>query len=351
MARLLSLRSGALLLAALCSCRSGCGGASSSSAPALSADPTPAARAKGRPVKTERCGPMLEQNRAKIEASPEAPPPEIEGNVKLDEACYPTPAGAWGLRLLSWETKVDEGEAAGSGRLEVVHFVAAAEASWPMATARTPAGMPISMKMWNHWTELETPRLVDIDGDGEPELFFTLRNKEHEGPLSREAMLLTVRAGTVQPYPGLPAGVEDMDDVDHDGHMDFIYYPYEQMRESPCSGFGFTWRGPALLAHGLAGGTFSLDDDVAVGFARRACPAAPVAGVTTGVSPEHDDATPPEVCARLWGKSVAEAMAVLRAQCRPVKKGADPCQPAKGECADLDDREQAVKAPPPVRLR
>lgn len=325
-----------MLLLAASSCRSSCGDATPTAAPAASAAPGAGA-----------CGPLLEQNRRKLQAVPLAALPDQ--GLRLDQACFPTKLGAWGLRLVSWRLDADEGVPSAHGQVEVVHFIGAAEATWPPASARTTAGIAIETGL--DQVMLHRPELTDVDGDGEAEFFFSFGRLIHEGGRHEEGHLLTARDGVVKEYPGLPPHVEDIEDVDRDGRMDFLYYPHEQQREHPCSGFGYVWRGPELVAHGLPGGLFSLDDEVARNHAKKACPAPPGKPSPPAAPASGEDEPAPELCARLWGQSEAEALALLRSICRPMKSEGDSCQPGPGECASIAEREQAIRQAPTLLLR
>jgi hypothetical protein len=153
-------------------------------------------------------------------------------------------------------------------------------------------------------------------------------------------VLLTYKNGAIVEYPGLPKGVRSMEDVDADGRPDLVYFPYAQPRINSCSRLDLEAAGPAMLAHARPDGTFSLDDDAAVAYARRACsPSTPEAG-----------RAPPELCARLSGASAADALAVLRQACKPPAAGDDGCQPVEGVCYDYNDRARLLRQAPPLRL-
>jgi hypothetical protein len=188
-------------------------------------------------------------------------------------------------------------------------------------------------------TTTDAPTHFDFNGDGDPEIFLSADHKEHEGPFTTSAVLLTLKKDKIVEYPGLPKAYRSMEDADHDGRPDIIYYPYAQERTSPCSGFDFEAPGPALLAHSLPDGTFSLDDAAAVAFARKSCS-----------SPPSGEPIGPELCARLSGASAADALAMLKKECRPPAAGDDGCNAKEGVCYDFNDRARLLQQAPPLRI-
>lgn len=313
----------------------------SASAPAASAS---APRAGGP------CGDLREKNLAQL------PPDRHEKpstTVALSGACYAAEQGAWGLRLIDW--KLDDGaNDRWGGRLKISHFSGDREVSWapPRKSDKEPEGIPLWYGL--DYSDLQPPRLVDLDGDKEPEIFVSVHQKEHEGPGYVEAYLLTFKNGAITPYPGAPPTLEALEDIDRDGRVDILYYPYRETREGPCSGFGYRWSGPAHLAHGLAGGGFSVDDEVALAYLKRACPAPPGPFKKPPPLPTNTQVTagdaPAELCALIWGQPEAQATSLLRQQCKKPKNDQEHCQPPDGACSDYGEREGVLKKKPPVRL-
>jgi hypothetical protein len=277
------------------------------------------------------CQPILDANSNFLLGKPK--PEGSESFFK--QGCIPTPSGAWALRIDSWE-KVGEwaGTPSWRGAFTVVHL--SADGGRP---AETRPARVSTIQTGVTYTKLEIPERIDIDRDGAPEILLVEEHKEHEGPWTTSVALLTYRNGAVVEYPGLPGGYRAILDTDSDGLLDVVYYPYAQIRGTPCSGFGYEVKGPSLLAHGQRDGTFSLDDPAAVAFARRSC--------STTVESDRVD---PELCARLSGASAGEALSMLRQACRPPAAGDDGCDPAEGVCYDYAERARLLKATPPLRI-
>jgi hypothetical protein len=279
---------------------------------------------------------------------------EPESEVPLSEACFPTPSGAWVLRLDSWENNDSGGDGmenfSFTGRFTAVHL--------PDGAERTIELPELSRGFAS--STIRKPALFDHDGDGEPELFLVVTTHNHESASQTRAALYTWKPqGGVLPYPGLPDDVEEREDVDGDGRPDYLYFPHGQERISPCSGFDFRWSGPALVAHSLPGGGFSLDDAAARAHLLRTCPlprgparAAPSAdcdhcpGSDCNLCPGIT--APPELCARLHGESERAALALLARTCKRPANPDQECTPPKGVCGDYADREAAVKAAEPA---
>lgn len=316
--------------------------------PEASAAPAPVASVAPAPRPSSPCGDLLEQNDKTLAVPADSRP---EGDVDLTTACFPTPKGAWGLRLIEWKRDGVDDLPTYAGGLEVTHHSEGKETTWrpPQRQHHPSPGIPLWYGL-DH-SHISKPKIVDIDGDGEPEIFLLVGQKFHEGPYVLDAHLLTWKGGAVAPYPGLPASIEDLEDVDNDGHMDIIYTPYTEERESPCSGFGYQWTGPRFLAHGLAGGRFSTDDGAAKSFLKKSCPEAPKKPKKAKKGDRQpEDAALPELCARLWGKGERESLALLRGECRAPKNSDEACQQPAGVCGDYAERERAVKKAPALVL-
>lgn len=263
------------------------------------------------------------------------------GEVSFLEACYPNPSGgtgAWALRLDAWKKTGDwAGVETRAGSYTVVHIDAAGHTIESRPARGIEGGMSYST--------VYEPVLFDFDGDGQPELFVRQFDKEHEGASSDSAKLYTFRGGKVVEYPGLPTTYDDMEDVDGDGRLDAIYHLYASVRVHPGSGFDFMSDGPALLAHSLPDGTFSTSDATAQTFARKGCPTSRGETADAGTGDVE-----PELCARLWGASRAEALALLRSLCPQGAKCEGGCAETNDPCVSFEDRARRLDLSPPLRL-
>jgi hypothetical protein len=293
------------------------------------------------------CSKLLAHNREMLARFDDTSGPDHPGNddeFKIAEACVVTPGGAWGLRLDGWENTdpPGSGERAFSfeGQFSVVHLPDGAEIQGLTKLSQGYVS-----------TTIARPALFDHDGDGEPEIFLVVHEHAHEDAGSTFSALYTWKAGAVQLYPGLPANVEESKDIDQDGRPDFLYHPYSEVREAPCSGFGYRWRGPAMVAHSLPGGAFSLDDRVTHEHLLRECAPPPrgkilpITGSRCDSCPHNDcnfclgESRPPEVCARVHGASEKESRSILRRVCQKPKAPQEECSPPDGVCGDYSERE------------
>jgi hypothetical protein len=275
----------------------------------------------------------------------DAPEVRLAGEETLLRACFPGGDGPWALRVEAFRPEpYDPGmtrRAAGSVR--VLHranggpgWVEAADA---VGHVRLEAGLS--------YTRVEPPEAPDVDGDGEPELWLSIGEKEHEGGSTVLALFLRFRGGVVEPVPGLPENYQTLRDVDGDGRVDVVYHPYTGSGDDPCTGFGYQVAGPPFLAHARPDGTFSTDDDEAKRHARSLCPA----GAAELPEAPDEDWADPVICARLRGESPRAALRLLDKHCRPPRPGENGCEPAPGVCSDYAMRAAWARQEPPLTLR
>ena len=314
------------------------------SAPVSSFAPVASASARGV---ASPCGDLLEQNAALIQEKAKDPNYQPSSDVSFAQTCFPTPAGAWGLRLLSWEPIVqgEDPPMEWKGGYELVHFAAGLEVVAAVPAERRELEQLFQLHTGMDYFQVASPTLFDFDGDGEPEIFLANNIKYHEDEGYTRAALFSFKGGKVSLYPAIPFLVEGLSDEDADGRPDLLYYPLADSRESPCSGFGYRWTGPAFLGHSLRDGTFSTTDPAARQFLKKSCPAPPKG------KPVDNPEYPPEICARIWGASEKEAVAVLGRICRAPGPKEDACNPPAGVCGDHKDREQSARITPPLTLR
>ena len=133
-------------------------------------------------------------------------------------------------------------------------------------------------------------------------------------------------------------------DVDGDGRLDLPTNANIRLVEDISCGYPSEWKGAKFVAHSLANGSFSMDDDVAKKFARAWCPQ----------SPPKIEKTIDAACARLWARSPAEIAAARKrvAACVPWDCAAEmnqQPQPAHAERL-CGPRIQAFDATPPFTL-
>jgi hypothetical protein len=194
--------------------------------------------------------------------------------------------------------------------------------------------------------------LFDLDGDGTPEFFTALTDVKTFTPVARN--LVSYKNGKIAPYPtgGLGFVVDGMSDIDKDGHAD-LRVSFELGKRTVCAPGDEGQVKVELVAHGLAGGKFSLDDDMATGAASTKCPSMPAADAMFLPSidpkdPEARDLSLPWVsCSRMRGKSTDAVTAELQAACA---KHAEATKKCAGPCRHLPDALAVAKFVPPLRL-
>ena len=307
------------------------------------------------PGRMQRCASLDHGNRQALAALADG-----EARRRLHDAarCTETSRGAWGLEL----TSVSGGADGVLGRWSLVHIdqkgarLSVAPdtlASWGGGgPERTAPGQNFQ---WSTVSQVlpTAPILFDFDSDGEPEVIVIVDSVEtSEAGLSfhvRRGRVWTIHAGALGLFlPARTFVVEEARDVDRDGRLDLITHaPYAALATIKCgSEESYPVSGPALLAHGLAGGTFSFSDSVATAFARRECATLPrPVLVPEREHPEMIDfaASARNVaCARLFGADEAALLAEVAAHCHQH----DNCP----TCDNPEILRQWAALPPPARL-
>lgn len=197
----------------------------------------------------------------------------------FNKTCVPTPTGAWAviqsdLKYIPPKDPEDPDpyEAELSGR-------------WTLAYL-TPDGHQLVAKPGGPWrgelshgttehTTLSLKLLTDYDHDGVTELLVT--SAAWGGGLSDDpkSEVVTMKNDAIVAYPKTEGiNVVKVQDVDHDGLPDlWTHAPFEE-ESSDGNGRRFL-RGPRLLLHAQADGTFAYDHALGIAALRRGCPTAP----------------------------------------------------------------------------
>lgn len=248
------------------------------------------------------------------------------------KGCVDSPnGGAWVLAL----DRIDRREPDGStgwmalGSWSLVHVNASGQRV-AVAPALSPCGTLGATGDTLHIEDMEGDangtRFVafsgfDWDHDGESEVFLRFEENDQgveDAPTgSRCGRVWSFRGGAIVPYA--PAGsykLERMEDVDHDGRPDLTTHG----AYVGALVYGDTpppindERGPELVLHSVADGTFSLTDAAAVAGTRARC-AALEADTSYGLNLGR------VACARMHGRTAAQVLAAVRAECGPTGNG------------------------------
>lgn len=145
-------------------------------------------------------------------------------------------------------------------------------------------------------------RSFDYDADGVPELFLRLAFGDYRLIHDRGTLWTMGRAG-IRSFWANDGGIDELRDVDKDGRPDIVtpgpYVASSAGYECNIGAVIDNVRGPALLAHSLPDGTFSMSDAVASQWAEKQCP--PAAFHASGETTLTDIA-----CARIRGSTAHE---------------------------------------------
>ncbi len=161
--------------------------------------------------------------------------------------------------------------------------------------------------------------LFDYDGDGVPEF---LHGKRLLDPGSGGTSIIygevwSYRAGRVIHYPGTPAGIRLVRDVDGDGRPDLLFSPFRGKLSFNMCDLVFdanAYNEKALFAaHSLADGTFSSTDQVAIDHARAWCPQPPDLSAPARTADSLYQRIP---CARAWGIEASGLASLISAHCQ-----------------------------------
>lgn len=257
--------------------------------------------------------------------------------------CLPTPRGAWVVALDSLTPSDPD---AGDVHLDGVWSVQRVDASGAVARARRETS-------WTDYNMLrvEHASAFDYDGDGEAEIVLYTNESAHESADSPHGEVLTFRDGAVVAYAPA-AGIEPTEarDVDQDGRPDLLTVkPYDGEGDDSPSGFTYNMSGPQLVAHAVAGGQFSRDDDVAKRAARAVCPQR-VANVF-GATASQENAAAAVVCARIWGVPAATVAREIARRCATEDESGSPSEnPRRPRCGDVRVLTRWARLTPPVTL-
>jgi hypothetical protein len=229
--------------------------------------------------------------------------------------CYGTLGGAWAVVFDA--VQASTGAPGVTARFTIVHlneydhgdvervlapFERSPFAGQPGAPT-LPAGSNYALEVGSYYTDVFAPTLFDYDGDGEPELLFTMQAYVGEGTVSGSVgRVYTFKDGAVRPYARARAiSWSNVEDVDHDQRPDLV---------------GLYLSVP-VVAHSRPDGSFSSVDGAAQAYAERACPR----GRDAVFLPSTEDAGASGstgwngACARLWGASAETVIREIDKHC------------------------------------
>jgi hypothetical protein len=261
--------------------------------------------------------------------------------------CFPAHDGsAWGLYVEAAQLAVDK---TCGPSIKIRYSVARVDASGKVAKApsRNVTASACSVPIFGG--TIGRAGTYDFDGDGTDEALLVAGQSEFRSTGWVRAEVLTFKGGSIQAYKPAPRGVLGMRDMDCDGRPDLLYDEPFSLDTVGCRGpVHSSMLGPTFVAHGLSGGTFSLDDPVAQHTEQ---------GVAQQRPPSPDDADPdawllPYVrYARIHGTPSEALIEQVRKTCRPSKRSEARCTgPHPGVCFDHPTILNWARAKPPFTI-
>lgn len=230
--------------------------------------------------------------------------------------CVAGPTGAWAVTFdtLALDPKVSSVTVTGKLTLGYYDLVGTRLASVIPAPpfARSEVATTAEDNMSGDVSHGTSADLVAYDwsGDGRPEAFLLLTRRGGEHGLSQRGSAWTFDGRAVVEYAPakgrLPLAALD---VDGDGRLDLVTTPFAQAVDASRD---WWFNGPFFVAHSLANGTFSANDDLAKKSALCSCSDRPSPLV---VRDELDDVAYTVACARVWNSDTQTITTALHSSC------------------------------------
>ena len=263
-------------------------------------------------------------------------------------ACFPAQDGVWGLVC-------DDYEASGWGDNLFcenwwIVFLGFDESELEYQTS---FGESIDSGYRYDWHEYDVAAL-DFDGIEVTELYVDAGRCRDEGNVDhREITIVTVSGGEIERWPGsVGLEVTGHRDVDGDGLEDLLYTSHHFYTES-CGEFSCLEFKLRFLAHTLADGRVSMDDNIAQDWVRRWCPAPPTIDRLDVEPLRFYQMLETLACLRLWGTDPAPMLAAVAQRCRARPTNNDDQgdhDPWDDICENGEDLERVLEFDVPLQL-
>ncbi len=197
------------------------------------------------------------------------PPPSPAASLDGAAPCRAGPWGAWALSLDAVEIgSTVVGSPAPTGRWRL-RFITPSGAALTAANASELTFGPIGSD--RHTVDL---RFSDLDGDGVPEVFVRRASTRGTTLAQRTLQVFTIRGGAVSPYaPAQPfSTASDVEDRDGDGLQDLVSTTVYTSPDAWCQSRVGPLEALSHFARAQRDGTWRVDDPIALGLLRLACP-------------------------------------------------------------------------------
>jgi hypothetical protein len=231
--------------------------------------------------------------------------------------CFSSPKGAWALDAGA-AAQANPDETAGGDGWEAHYALTYVTPEGKLARSTEMSGTIVSRDHVSH--DVSVLAVFDFDGDDVSEIILAVDDEAFGGEEhDRTISVLTFRDGEVRPYaPAEGLVIDSVVDADDDGRPDLMT-PGPFVAYGPCGYDGQTFRAPAHLAHSVAGGQFSLEDETAQAVIRSECGPLPkdLVAVSHGKTDTYVDAQETArriTCARIYGVSADAASRRIRAR-------------------------------------
>jgi hypothetical protein len=228
----------------------------------------------------------------------------LYAKVAKELGCHDQQSGTWALTIEQLQSyqEPDNGESF-KGQIRITRFLNGQPEIFADIEGATELGHNEGTGFaWGIYS-MTTPnaRYFDYDGDGVDELVLTVNLEGHESEPGSLVRIFTFKNGKIDELD-IPTelAANELRDVDGDNRPDLILdSPFST--SIPCT-LSAELHGPALIAHALPNGTFSINDSVALDYLKKQCPSKPtLKKVPTNNIDAYGKLLLQSACALFWG--------------------------------------------------
>lgn len=274
-----------------------------------------------------------------------------EGRRIFTECSRTKSGGAWGLGVQDLKEE-QHGYSAVAFAIHVDKTGAKASMALPGQSPRT--GTRSFAAHDSDRVVFNSATVFDFDGDGEDELVVLGNDQTKEGPRDPIGQIVAFKGAQVALYTQIGAfPFFRTSDADNDGRPDLVTYgPYRSRIPARCNGQATIAQGPAMLLHSKPDGSFSINDAVALTFAKQACEKPGFSVARDDEKRVDDEQTFVNIaCARMWGMPIAAASQAVASQCTVLVGDAACKDAALKSCVYPNEMKAWINVLPPLALK